>query len=104
MFAAAGIYETSWFSAKFSCHSGRSSLLFLAASTRQLLKFAGYNEVGDSSGEATSRRSSCWNSMIVQGLPEERSLASIFLPIFWTDVAFDRWPTPTFFSALRRVF
>ena len=25
---------------------------------------------------------SCWNSMIVQGPPEERSLASIFLPIF----------------------
>ena len=103
MFAAAGIYETSWFSAKFSCHSGRSSLLFLAASTRQLLKFAGYNEVGDSSGSDVEEE------LVLElddspGTTRGTKSCIDFSSHLWTDVAFDRWPTPTFFSALRRVF
>ena len=56
--------------------------------------------------EAMSRRSSCWNSMIVQGLPKERSSQSCkgFSSHLWSGVAFDHWPTHKCNRALRRPY
>ena len=57
MCAGAGISVSSRFTMNFLNHSGRSSLLFPAASTRQfhgasssLREFAGFNEVDESCG------------------------------------------------------
>ena len=57
MFAAAGKSAISRFTVKSSGHSGRPSLLFSAASTRQfpgasslLREFDGFNEINESCG------------------------------------------------------
>ena len=56
--------------------------------------------------EAMSKRSSCWNSMIVQALPKERGSQSCkgFSSNLWSDVAFDHWPTHMCDRALRRAY
>ena len=54
--------------------------------------------------KAVSRWSSCWNSMIVQGLPKERSSQSCkgFSSHLWSTVAFDHWSTDKFYRVFRR--
>ena len=56
--------------------------------------------------EEMSRSSFCWNSMIVEGPPKERSSQSCrgFSSHLWSDVAFDHWPTHKCNRALRRAY
>ena len=110
MFAAAGISKISRFCVKSSSHSGRPSLLFQAASSLQFplasRYFANVLDAMNNPAEAMSRKSSCWNSMIVQGPPEERS--SQFCrgcsSHLWSDVAFDYWLTHNCNRALCRAY
>ena len=66
--------------------------------------FANLLDVMDNPEDEMSRRSSCWNSIIVQGPPKERSSQSCrgCSSHLWSDVAFDHWPTPKCNRALRR--
>ena len=52
-----------------------------------------------------SKRSLCWNSMIVQGPPRERHFPPCigFSSHLWSDVGFDHWPTHQCIRALRTV-
>ena len=54
--------------------------------------------------EAMSRRSSCSNSMLVQGPPRERTFQSCIgcSSHLWTDVSFDHWAHSQVNCALRR--
>ena len=111
MFAAADISKISRFSLKSSNHSGRPSLLFLAASSLQFPLASRYfanvlDAMNNKPAEAMSRKSSCWNSMTVQGPPKERSSQSCrrFSSHLRSDVALDHWLTHNCNRALRRAY